>query len=49
MQVICINQCQKDRKILYEKGNKYDIEEEIYKRNIEYFKPVEKSTTKKEK
>lgn len=49
MKVICINQCQKDRKILYKKGNQYDIEEEMYKKNTEYFSPAEKSTAKKDK
>lgn len=49
MKVICINQCQKDRKILFKNGNEYDIEEEMFEKNKEYFKPVEKVATKKDK
>lgn len=49
MKVICINQCQKDRKVLYKEGSEYDIDEEMYKKNTEYFKPAEKSTVKKDK
>ena len=45
MKVVCISTCQKDRKVIYVAGKKYDIPEAMYKANKEFFK----AKTKEEK
>lgn len=42
MKVICISQCQTDRKIVYEIGKEYDIPEELYRKNKAFFEKAEK-------
>lgn len=40
MKVKCISQCQKDRKEIFVAGEIYDISEEMYNKNTEYFEKV---------
>ena len=49
MKVICTSQCQKDRKTLYEVGKTYDIEEDMFNKNTEFFKKDEKEEKKSKK
>ena len=46
MKVKCIQQCQKDRKILYLVGKTYDIDEDMFKKNTEFFEKEEKKSKK---
>ena len=46
MKVICISQCQKNRKTLYIVGRTYDIDENMFKKNKEFFKKYEKKSKK---
>ena len=48
MKVKCISQCQRDRKIIYIEGNIYDIEQEIYEKNKNFFKLINEVDYKKE-
>lgn len=43
MKVICTSTCQKDRKVVYVAGKEYDIPEELYKNNKDFFKKVNKT------
>lgn len=47
MKVVCISTCQKDRKTVYVVGKEYDIPENMYKKNKEFFKKVGKATEEK--
>ena len=47
MKVICISTCQKDRKAVYKSGKEYDIPENMYKNNKNFFKKVGKTEEKK--
>lgn len=44
MKAKCISQCQKDRKVLFEVGKIYDVDEEFYKNNIDRFEKIPSKT-----
>ena len=46
MKVICTSTCQKGRKTVYQAGKKYDIPEEMFKKNKAFFKKAENKAEK---